>query len=112
MITLLRDRPEIRRFVEYLFSPEGAAELATAPYVEGLLPVRAVDSSLFPDEVRKMESDLFWNALDAGMFRVGASDLMPPQVGSEAFPESLNAYLTWGEHRPLRHLFEVDEAWP
>ncbi len=112
MIAMLRDRPEVRRFVEHMLTSEAAAAVAATPSVQGLLPVQAVDLSLYSDDTRRTYDDLLRTALEAGVFRADASDLMPPQVGSEAFPQGLVTYLTWGEASLRQVLIESQNAWP
>ena len=120
MITVLRDRPEVRTLVEYLLTGEVAIKLAVAPFVDGILPARDVDPWWYGDSslgrLRKSEDLLLRTALRAGLFRVGASDLMPPQVGFAAFPQGLVTYLNLGKAEAARQLTQVlnetDGAWP
>lgn len=51
-------------------------------------------------------------ALAADEFRVGASDLMPPAVGSGSFPRGLLTYLKWGETSLDQVLVDILERWP
>lgn len=103
---------EVRLFVEYMLTSEAAGAMAATPSVHGLHPVRAVDSSLYSDDTGRTSDDLLRTALEAGVFRADASDLMPPQVGSEAFPQGLVTYLTWGEPSLRQVLIESQNAWP
>jgi hypothetical protein len=112
MIAMLTDRPEVRRFVEYMLTPQVATAVAATPLVQGLLPAQTVDSSLFSDDARRMHNDLLRTALDAGVFRADASDLMPPQIGLGSFPEGLVTYLTWGAPSLRQVLIESENAWP
>ena len=77
MITVLRDRPEVRTLVEYLLTGEMATKLANAPSADGILPAREVDPWWYRDEMRKNETResedlLLRTALRAGLFRAGA----------------------------------------
>lgn len=116
MITVLRDRPEVRRLVEYLLTGEVATKLAVAFPLGGVLPAHDVDPWWYEERMRKREPLLLRTALDAGLFRAGASDSMPLQVGSEAFPRSLLTYLNLGKSAAAQQLTQVlsetDRAWP
>jgi alpha-glucoside transport system substrate-binding protein len=116
MIAVLRDRPEVRRVVEYLLTGEVATKLANAFPVDGILPAREVNPWWYADEMRRSEDNLLRTALYAGLFRAGASDTMPPQVGSDAFPQSLVTYLNLGKSAAAQRLPQVldetDRAWP
>jgi alpha-glucoside transport system substrate-binding protein len=112
MIVVLRDRPEVRRFVEFLLSPDSAAALASSPPRIGLLPARPVDSSSYRDETGRELDVMLRTALQLGMFRAGASDLMPPEVGSVSFPQGVLTYLTWGETSLETVLVDIEASWP
>jgi ABC-type glycerol-3-phosphate transport system substrate-binding protein/energy-coupling factor transporter ATP-binding protein EcfA2 len=117
MITVLHDRPEVRRLVEYLLTGEVAAKLAAAFPVDGILPAHDVDPTWYePDKMRRSEDFLLRTALRAGLFRADASDSMPLQVGSDAFPQSLVTYLNLGKTAAAQQLTQVlnetDRAWP
>lgn len=111
-VAVLSDRPEVRRFVEYLLSSEVAAVRARTSRLDGLLPARPVDAELYGDETSREQDRLLRSALSAEQFRVGASDLMPPEVGSRSFREGLLTYLTWGEDSLDQVLADITEAWP
>jgi DNA-binding SARP family transcriptional activator/ABC-type glycerol-3-phosphate transport system substrate-binding protein/energy-coupling factor transporter ATP-binding protein EcfA2 len=117
MITVRRDRPEVRRLVEYLLTEEVAGKLANAFPVDGILPARDFNQWWYgDDDLRRSEDLLLRTALRAGLFRAGASELMPPQVGSDAFPQSLSTYLNLGKITAAQELPQVldetDRAWP
>lgn len=116
MITVRRDRPEVRRLVEYLLTGEVAVKLADAPTVDGILPARDVNPWWYADGMRRSEDLLLRTALQAGLFRAGASDSMPLQVGSDAFPQSLVTYVNLGKSATAQQLPQVlnetDRAWP
>ena len=116
MITVLRDRPEVRRLVEYLLTGEAAVKLANAFPLDGIVPALDVDPWWYADGMRRSENLLLRTALRAGLFRAGASDLMPRQVGSEAFPLGLVTYLDLGKSTAAQQLLqlldETDRAWP
>jgi DNA-binding SARP family transcriptional activator/ABC-type glycerol-3-phosphate transport system substrate-binding protein len=111
-VAVLSDRPEVRRFVEYLLSSEVAAVLARTSRLDGLLPARPVDAELYGDEKSREHDRLLRAALSTDLFRVGASDLMPSEVGSGSFPEGLLTYLTWGETSLDQVLADIEETWP
>jgi DNA-binding SARP family transcriptional activator/ABC-type glycerol-3-phosphate transport system substrate-binding protein len=111
-VTVLSDRPEVRRFVEYLLSSEVAAVLARTSGLSGLLPARPVDAQLYANERSREQDRLLRASLSAELFRVDASDLMPPEVGSGSFPEGLLTYMTWGEASLDQVLADIEETWP
>jgi hypothetical protein len=67
---------------------------------------------LFSDQRRTTQNEYLRTALEGGLFRIDASDVMPPQVGSDAFPEGLVTYLTWSDPSLRQVLIETQAAWP
>lgn len=112
MIAVLHDRPEVRRFVEHLLTAEVANAIASSPPVAGMLPVRTVDPSRYADDTTRAQDALLRAALESGTFRVGASDLMHPDVGSGSFPQGLLTYLNFGNPSVAQVLADIEAGWP
>ena len=111
LITMIRDRPEVRRFVEFMLSSDAAVVMASTSATHGLVAVRSADPALNGGSFG-LTDELFRTAIEAGLFRADASDLMPPLVGSGSFPEGLMTYLTWGEQSLRQVLIANENAWP
>lgn len=80
LISVFRDTPEARRFVQYLGSVEAQAIWCGAL---GKLATNVnVDPGIYPDQLTARAAEILKGAT---IFRFDASDLMPAAVGSGAF---------------------------
>lgn len=87
--TALVDTPEVRAFMEFLASPEWGEIWATDPAVGFVSPNRRFDVSAYGDP--SLDPQIAFNievasvaqtALEAGVLRFDASDLMPAEIGA------------------------------
>jgi DNA-binding SARP family transcriptional activator/class 3 adenylate cyclase/ABC-type glycerol-3-phosphate transport system substrate-binding protein len=114
MLASFADRPEVREVVRLLLSTEHGASWAG---IGGQLsPNRGFDPANFGGgawgSFWKSQAKLLRTALDGGTFRFDASDLMPPDVGEDAFWDAMMTYLDEGPDSLDRILVEIDAAWP
>jgi alpha-glucoside transport system substrate-binding protein len=99
------DRPEVRRLAEYLTTPAAAAErVRLGGFVSAL---ESVDTDAYPAALNR--TVVQW-ARDAEVLRFDASDLMPPEVGVDAFWTAMTVWLSGG--RLSTALATIDSAWP
>jgi alpha-glucoside transport system substrate-binding protein len=104
------DRPEVRKVVRFLASPEFGRDWFTAG--DGNLSANSrFDKGLYEPVWRRFAGVLD-TALASGTFRTDGGDLMPPDVGSYPFWEAMVRYLEGGPDSLDAILSEVDAAWP
>ena len=99
------DRPEVRELATYLTTHEAAAERAGLGGFISALDSFASDA--YPAELNRTLAQ--WTR-DAEVLRFDASDLMPPEVGVDAFWSGLTAWL--GGARLSTTMAAIDAAWP
>ena len=87
-LVVLRDRPEVRTFVQYLLGTEFAGRLITEDSGSGLVPLAYSGAGATRTATERDMAGLVESALAAGTFLVDASDRMPRAVGVIAFPGS------------------------
>jgi DNA-binding SARP family transcriptional activator/ABC-type glycerol-3-phosphate transport system substrate-binding protein len=110
MVSAFADRPEVREVLRFLLGPEFGAEM-TRRGAGFMIANRRFDlSNYLPFERRQAE--LLHAALEADGFRFDASDLMPPEIGSDRFWQAMLTYLEEGPESLDRILAELDTAWP
>ncbi|MBP1705975.1 MAG: extracellular solute-binding protein family 1, partial [Chloroflexi bacterium] len=94
-LVVFRDRPEVRRLIEFLLGGEVASTGTTDLVSAGLWPTGDAAGTAPADPVARAEGGLVREALRAGTFRVDASDLMPPAVAAR-FERDMLDYVAWG----------------
>ena len=104
-IARFTDRPEVRELATYLTTHEAAAERAGLGGFISALDSFASDA--YPAELNRTLAQ--WTR-DAEVLRFDASDLMPPEVGVDAFWSGLTAWL--GGARLSTTMAAIDAAWP
>ncbi len=87
-LVVLRDRPEVRSFVQYLLGTEFAGRLISEDSGSGLVPLASPGAVATRTDTERDMAGLLQSALAAGTFLVDASDRMPRALGVIAFPES------------------------
>ena len=99
------DRPEVREAAAYLTTTEAAA--ARAPLGGFISALDSFDSDAYPAELNRTISR--WTR-EAEVLRFDASDLMPPEVGVDAFWSGMTAWLSGA--RLSTTMAAIDAAWP
>jgi DNA-binding SARP family transcriptional activator len=115
-VALLRDRPEARLVLEQLLGTEASAEASRSYAPVGLYPV----SDLRPTDVEpgpaRLAAERLVRGLALGTFHPDATDLMPTEVGSRAFPSGVVTYIEWSGEDPdalVRSVLAgIERAWP
>ncbi len=99
------DRPEVRAFMEYLATAEGAKGWVEQ---EGFIsPNKSVPLDWYPNEIDRAQAEIMKNAT---VFRFDASDLMPASVGTGTFWEGMINYVSGDDLDTV--LQEIDASWP
>ena len=87
-LVVLRDRPEVRTFVQYLLGTDFAGRLISEDSGSGLVPLASPGAGATRTATERDMAGLVESALAAGTFLVDASDRMPRTLGVIAFPDS------------------------
>ena len=99
------DRPETREAAAYLTTPAAAAERAAlGGFISAL---ESFDSDAYPATLYRTLSR--WTR-DVEVLRFDASDLMPPEVGVDAFWSGMTTWLSGA--RLSTTMAAIDAAWP
>jgi alpha-glucoside transport system substrate-binding protein len=109
MLVAFADRPEVREVIRFFLGPEYGAELAT--HHGWISANRRFDPENYTPFGRRL-SGLAWHALETDSFRFDASDLMPREVGQDAFWKAMLTFLKEGPDSLDRILAELDASWP
>jgi ABC-type glycerol-3-phosphate transport system substrate-binding protein/DNA-binding SARP family transcriptional activator len=115
-----RDRPEVRALMRQLLSPTWGEAWAAAsdtyyvPAHTGFDPRRCDSANADPrsNPIRVHLCEISQDSIAAGEWRFDASDVMPPQVGADAFWAGMVDYVDEGPASLDRILAEIDAAWP
>ena len=99
------DRPEVRETAAYLTTTDAAA--ARAPLGGFISALQSFDSNQYPAELNRTISQ--WTR-DAEVVRFDASDLMPPEVGVDAFWTGMTSWLSGA--RLSTTMAAIDASWP
>jgi alpha-glucoside transport system substrate-binding protein len=111
MVAAFSDRPEVREAVRFLLSAEYGAQRAALG--DGYIPANLnFELDTFPAQFDRHEAEMIRHALAADTFRFDASDLMPPEIGTDLFWRSMMRYLEEGPASLAAILAELDAAWP
>ena len=110
MIGALSDRPEVRELVRYILGPTyGEAIVETGG---GFISAnRRFDLTNYQPFERR-QAKLINAALAEDSFRFDASDLMPPEIGTDAFWDAMMRFAREGPQSLDSILAELDAAWP
>ncbi|HXJ64180.1 MAG TPA: extracellular solute-binding protein [Actinomycetota bacterium] len=109
LVGAFSDRPEVREVVRFLLGPQFGETMVQ--YGGNMSPNRGFDVSKYPVEWQPAAEQLKESLAD-DTFRFDASDLMPPDVGSDAFWKGMITYLTEGPSSLDGILRQIDAAWP
>jgi alpha-glucoside transport system substrate-binding protein len=102
---MFNDRPEVRKFMEYLATWESGRTWAAAG--GALFPYIKQDLSVYPTELERAQAELL---LNAKVFRFDASDLMPAEVGAGTFWTGMVDYVSGIDVD--RVLDDIEASWP
>jgi alpha-glucoside transport system substrate-binding protein len=111
MVSAFADRPEVREAVRFLLSADYGAQRAA--FGDGYIPSNLhFDLDTFPTPFDRQEAELVRQALAADTFRFDASDLMPPEIGTDLFWAAMMTYADVGPQSLDGLLRDLDAEWP
>jgi alpha-glucoside transport system substrate-binding protein len=102
---MFNDRPEVRKFMEFLATWESGKTWAAAG--GALFPYIKQDLSVYPTELERAQAELL---LNAKVFRFDASDLMPAEVGAGSFWTGMVDYVSGVDVDDV--LEDIEASWP
>ena len=102
---MFNDRPEVRRFMEFLTTWKAGEAWAKAG--GALFPYKDQDLSAYPDSLTRIQAELL---LNTKVFRFDASDLMPASVGNGSFWTGMVNLVKGKELDAV--LQAIDASWP
>jgi alpha-glucoside transport system substrate-binding protein len=104
-VSMFNDRPEVRAFVQWLATPEGAQAWIEA---EGFIsPIRTTPLDWYGNPSDLLQADIMNNA---DIFGFDASDLMPAEVGTGTFWTGMVDYINGDNLDDV--LQQIDDSWP
>jgi alpha-glucoside transport system substrate-binding protein len=116
---VLGDRPEVREFVRWMFSPEFGVGWAEHPANIVVLPNTRFDLDNYEADAMRIQAEAVRAALLDGTLRFDGSDLMPGAVGSldeqgavGSFWTGIVDYLRQGPESLDEILARIEESWP
>jgi serine/threonine protein kinase/ABC-type glycerol-3-phosphate transport system substrate-binding protein len=104
------DRPEVREVMRHLVGPNFGESWFTSGEGDFSANLR-FDTSLY-DPVWRRQAKLLDAALEAGTFRFDGGDVMPPDVGLDAFFDAMVRYVSEGPDSLDTILADLEAAWP
>ncbi len=102
---MFNDRPEVRKFMEFLATSESGEAWARAG--GALFPHKDQNLDVYPDKLSRAQAEML---LNAKVFRFDASDMMPAKVGAGSFWKGM-VDLVSGK-KPDRVLKKIEKSWP
>jgi alpha-glucoside transport system substrate-binding protein len=100
------DDEDTKAVMEFITSAEFGAEWAQAG--GWLSPHRTFDASNYPDETTRSIAEI---AANADVFAFDASDLMPKEIGSDAFWKGMVSWMQ-GDTTSQEAATNIENAWP
>jgi alpha-glucoside transport system substrate-binding protein len=104
-VVAFADRPEVRRYMEYLTTGESAELWAKAG--GALFPHKDQNLDWYQTDIERTAAELI---LNAAVFRFDASDLMPAEVGAGSFWSGMVDWVGGTDLDTV--LTEIEESWP
>lgn len=106
MFVMFEDRPEVRAFMEFLATPEGAEQWIAAGGF--LSPLNTVPAEWYPYPNDGL-SEMVLNATNVGF---DASDLMPAEVGAGTFWSGMIDWVAANGEGTEEIFQEIEDSWP
>lgn len=105
MVTMFQDRPEVRAFVKYIATAESVRPMINQGGVVSPHIGQAID--WYPTYSDREYAQMI---MDADIIRFDGSDMMPDEVGNNAFWGWMYAYVSGGDLDEALQM--IDESWP
>ena len=102
---MFNDRPEVRKFMEFLATSESGEAWARAG--GALFPHKDQNLDAYPDKLSRIQAEML---LNAKVFRFDASDMMPAKVGAGSFWKGMVDIVSGKKANKV--LKKIDKSWP
>lgn len=109
---IFNNRPEIKDFLDNYISPEVQCLIGSGDATQISGNVNVDVEACYSNEIIQQAAGVIQEALNDGVARFDASDLMPPAVGSGEFWNGMNNYTDNGPDNLGEVLPAIDAAWP
>ncbi len=110
-VAAITDSVEVRQLVKFMASPRFGKAAIAGSETGWILPNTRFQTWRYTDEMTGSFAETVQAALAADQFRFDASDLMPPEVGSDSFWAGIRNLLN--DDRTLQEvLADIDASWP
>ncbi len=109
-VAALNERKEVRKLVRFMLSPQ-FGRTALADLGGWIMPNIRFNLNLYADDLTRSFAEVVHDAIEAGLFRFDASDLMPPAVGAGEFWFGITDLVN-GVRTIPQVLADIDTAWP
>ena len=112
LAAVFNNRPEIKEFLELYSGEEAQCLYGQVGATTTISANRNVGPDCYDDPLIASAVEPLVEALQEGVARFDASDLMPPAVGSGEFWNGMNNYTNNGPDNLDQVLQSIDAAWP
>ncbi len=112
LAAIFDNRPEITTFLENYITPEVQCLIGGTEATQISANVNVDVEACYENEIVGQAAGIIQDALNEGVARFDASDLMPPAVGSGEFWTGMNNYTNEGPDNLGEVLEAIDAAWP
>lgn len=109
---VFNNRPEIKDFLDNYTSPEVQCLIGSGDATQISANVNVDVENCYGNEIIQQAAGVIQQALNDGVARFDASDLMPPAVGSGEFWNGMNNYTNNGPDNLDEVMQAIDAAWP
>ena len=107
-----QNRPEVVDFLERFISQEVQCAMGGVQASSRISPNVDVEPDCYVNDILADSSEILTTSLEDGSGRFDASDLMPAQVGSDAFWTGMMTYVTQGPDSLDSVLNDIEKSWP
>jgi alpha-glucoside transport system substrate-binding protein len=112
LAAIFNNRPEIKDFLDNYITPEVQCLIGSGDATQISGNVNVDVEACYENEIIQQAAGIIQEALNEGVARFDASDLMPPAVGSGEFWNGMNNYTDNGPDNLQEVLSAIDAAWP
>jgi alpha-glucoside transport system substrate-binding protein len=106
-----RNAPEVQDFLERFVSEDVQCAQGEEAASSRISPNVNVGADCYANQILADASEILTTALEEDSGRFDASDLMPTEVGSDAFWTHMLAYMESGAGTAEEHLAEIEDSW-
>jgi alpha-glucoside transport system substrate-binding protein len=111
-IVAFRDAPEVQDFMERFTSQDVQCAQGGEQASSRVSPRVDVGADCYVNTILADSSTILTDAIEAGNARFDASDLMPPEVGSNSFWTGMITYVQSGPDSLQGVLDDIEGSWP